>query len=112
MAEVWAATGETDLAEEAGVQAGQFGRHVLLVHVVELMEGSPGGEAALHQVQHRHHTCGRKSTSARRKLEIHTEWVSRPRSRFRDGVVTTNCSSETFRESFVPAAVTFFVVFF
>lgn len=42
----------TDLAEEAGVEAGEFGRHVLLVHVVEFVEGSSGGEAALHQVQH------------------------------------------------------------
>lgn len=46
-----------DLAEEAGVEARQLRGHVLLVHVVELMERSSGGEAALHQVQHRHHTC-------------------------------------------------------
>ena len=49
-----------DLAEEPGVQAGQLGGHVLLVHVVELVERRPGREAALHQVQHRHHTCRRR----------------------------------------------------
>lgn len=43
------------LAEESRVEARQLVRHVLFVHVVELMEGSSGGEAPLHQVQHRHH---------------------------------------------------------
>lgn len=43
------------LAEESGVEARQLVRHVLFVHVVELVEGSSGGEAPLHQVQHRHH---------------------------------------------------------
>lgn len=47
-----AQTASTDLAEEARVQASEFGRHVLLIHVVEFVEGSSGGEAALHQVQH------------------------------------------------------------
>lgn len=47
-----AQTANTDLAEEARVQAGEFGRHVLLVHVVEFVEGSSGGKAALHQIQH------------------------------------------------------------
>jgi hypothetical protein len=46
----------TDLAEESWVQASQLGRHVLLVHVVELMEWRSGGEASLHQVQHGHHS--------------------------------------------------------
>lgn len=40
--------GATHLAEEPGVQSCELVRHVLLVHVVELMEGSSGGEAALH----------------------------------------------------------------
>lgn len=43
------------LAEESRVETRQLVRHVLLVHVVELMEGSSGGEAPLHQIQHRHH---------------------------------------------------------
>ena len=45
------------LGEQARVETGQLGRHVLLVHVVELVEGGSGGEAALHEVQHRHHAC-------------------------------------------------------
>lgn len=40
------------LAEESWIEACQLVRHVLFVHVVELMEGSSGGEAPLHQVQH------------------------------------------------------------
>lgn len=40
------------LAEESWIETRQLVRHVLLVHVVELMEGSSGGEAPLHQVQH------------------------------------------------------------
>lgn len=47
-----------DLAEEPWVEPGQFGWHVLLVHVVELVERSSGREAALHQVQHGHHPYG------------------------------------------------------
>lgn len=43
---------DTHLAEEARVESGQFGGHVLLVHVVELMKRSSGREATLHQVQH------------------------------------------------------------
>lgn len=49
-----------DLAEEPRVEAGELGRHVLLVHVVELVEWSSGGETALHQVQHRDHTYRQK----------------------------------------------------
>lgn len=55
-----AGTRFTHLTEQARVEAGEFGRHVLLVHVVEFMERSSGGEAALHEVQHRHHTCGKR----------------------------------------------------
>lgn len=40
------------LAEESWTEACQLVRHVLFVHVVKLMEGSSGGEAPLHQVQH------------------------------------------------------------
>lgn len=47
----------TDLAEEPGVEARELGRHVLLVHVVELVERSAGGETTLHEVQDRHHSC-------------------------------------------------------
>lgn len=40
------------LAKESWIEARQLVRHVLFVHVVKLMEGSSGGEAPLHQVQH------------------------------------------------------------
>lgn len=43
------------LAEESWIQASEFVGHILFVHVVELVEGGSGWEAALHQVQHRHH---------------------------------------------------------
>lgn len=46
---------EAHLAEEAWVKAGEPVRHVLFVHVVELMEVGSGGEAPLHQIQHRNH---------------------------------------------------------
>lgn len=39
-------------AEESRVKPCKFAGHVLLVHVVELVERSSGGETALHQVQH------------------------------------------------------------
>ena len=46
---------DADLAEEPRVQARQLRGHVLLVHVVELVERRSGRETALHQVQYRHH---------------------------------------------------------
>lgn len=48
-------TMDADLAEESRVQARQLGGHVLLVHVVELMEGCTRRKAPLHQVQYRYH---------------------------------------------------------
>jgi len=43
------------LAEESGVQSGQIGRQVILVHVVELGEGRSRRETLLHQLQDRSH---------------------------------------------------------
>jgi len=62
----------THLAEEARVEAGEFGWHVLLIHVVEFMERSSGGEAALHQVQHGHHTYRNRRQPRRDESKNHT----------------------------------------
>lgn len=43
---------QSHLAEESWVEACQLVGHVLFVHAVELVEGRPGREAPLHQVQH------------------------------------------------------------